>query len=131
MRSSSPDSSLVSAVMSRLHEAAVVTSEEGRVTEANDAFCRLAGFGRDELIGRMVPLLDGIPCASSADAPDVAAVPSWIASVVVVCADGSPLNVLASLARIAIGDGAHAYLVCVQLDPVPMGRLLGNRKPSL
>jgi PAS domain S-box-containing protein len=124
------DGALLTALVARLSDAAVVTSGEGVVIEANDRFCRLAGFDRDALVGRMIPLLDGVPSVSGADPRELVELTNWIASVVVVCADGAPTNVLASVERIhehpSHGD---TYLICVRLSAVPVARLVRHRKP--
>ena len=67
-----PTGPLVKVVVALLAEAAVVTSAQGVVLEVNDAFCRLAGFRREALLGRMVPLLEGIPSATGTDVREVA-----------------------------------------------------------
>jgi EAL domain-containing protein (putative c-di-GMP-specific phosphodiesterase class I) len=95
-----PTGPLLRAVVALLAEAAVVTSAQGVVLEVNDAFCRLAGFRREALLGHMLPLLGGIPSATGPDVRDVAAPANWMASVAVVCADGSHANVVASIARV-------------------------------
>jgi EAL domain-containing protein (putative c-di-GMP-specific phosphodiesterase class I) len=113
-RRSSPDRPLVKAVVALLAEAAVVTSAQGVVLEVNDAFCRLAGFRREALLGHMVPLLGGIPSATGTDLREVAAPANWMASLAVVCADGTQTNLVASITQVEPdGDGSGTLLISV------------------
>ena len=124
-----PTGPLVKAVVALLAEAAVVTSAQGVVLEVNDAFCRLAGFRREALLGRMVPLLEGIPSATGTDVREVAAPANWMASVAVVCADGTQTNVVASIAQVEPdGDDSGTLLIRVPLEAVPVARLMRHRR---
>ncbi len=105
---------LVRAVVALLAEAAAVTSAQGVVLEVNDAFCRLTGFRREALLGHMLPLLGGIPSATGPDLREVAAPADWMASVAVVCADGTQSNVIASIVQIEPGgDDSGTLLIRV------------------
>jgi EAL domain-containing protein (putative c-di-GMP-specific phosphodiesterase class I) len=108
--------------------AAALVSGLGVVVEANEDFSRLAGFGRDELVGRAIPLRDGVPDGRGGDPRDVRSLPTFMASVVVMCADGAQASVLASITRIddaALGGG---FLVRVPLQTVPKDRLRKDQK---
>jgi PAS domain S-box-containing protein len=111
-----------------LPEAVALITGDGIVLEANDAFCRLVGFTRDALVGRLAPLRDGIPSASG-DERDVAELTRWISPVVLVAGDGSLSDVLASFARIEqTEDQRAAYVMSVRLEWIPLPRLLRDQR---
>ena len=63
----------------------------------------------------MVPLLEGIPSATGTDSREVAAPANWMASVAVVCADGTQTNVVASIAQVEPdGDDSGTLLIRVR-----------------
>jgi PAS domain S-box-containing protein len=120
---------LLDASIALLPGAVVVASQEGAVVAVNDGFCTLTGYGRDALLGRMLPLLDGIPSPLGREPHAGEALADWMASVVVVCADGAQRSVLASFTRVELDGGARiAYLISAPLDSVPVARLLRDRK---
>jgi EAL domain-containing protein (putative c-di-GMP-specific phosphodiesterase class I) len=111
-----------------LPEAVALIAEDGIVLEANDAFCRLVGFTREALVGRLAPLRDGIPSASG-DERDVAELTRWLSPVVLVGGDGSQSDVLASFARLERSeDQRAAYVMSVRLEWIPLPRLLRDQQ---
>jgi EAL domain-containing protein (putative c-di-GMP-specific phosphodiesterase class I) len=112
-----------------LPEAVSLISDDGIVLEANDAFCRLVGFSREALIGRLVPLRDGMPTPSGGDQGDVPDVSRWLSPVVLVAGDGSHSDVLASFARLEHDDEQRvAFVMSVRLEWIPTPRLLRDPK---
>jgi PAS domain-containing protein len=86
---------LLGAIVDALPEAVAVALDDGVVLDANEAFCRLVGFSRESLIGRLLPLRDGIPDPSPDDARDILAPERCLTPVVPACGDGSHADVLA------------------------------------
>jgi PAS domain S-box-containing protein len=124
--------SLLRSLLGEFEDATLLISRTGAVVEANDAFCRLAGFDHAELLGRMAPLRDGVPEARERDDRDVGSVAAWMAAIVIVCADGSHRAVVASVSQFAGHDDlVDGYLLRVPLETVPLERLLRERRAPI
>jgi EAL domain-containing protein (putative c-di-GMP-specific phosphodiesterase class I) len=111
---------LLAALVNALPEAVAITTPEGEVVEANEGFCELVGFSYTALVGRLVPLRDGFPTTGDDDPRAILGMSAWLAPVVLVCADGSHNDVLASFARLELGPGeADGFVMSVRREWVP------------
>ncbi len=110
---------LLGAAIAAAANAVLVADGEGRVEWVNDAFCRLSGRSRGEIVGRPTPLLrEGRHSASYYDSlwRALSAGQVWRGEVVERRRDGTPYTVEQTVTPMRGSDGEVAHLVIVHED---------------
>ncbi|HOY33824.1 MAG TPA: EAL domain-containing protein [Piscinibacter sp.] len=119
-RDASERQQVADSLFRQLHEGLLVTDAQHRVIETNPTFCRITGFNRDELLGRVPVLLlggttaDGEPGPSEAIRQSLADEGMWRGEVVHQRPDGAFRELELTVSAVRGHDGSvRSHVVAV------------------
>ena len=106
-------------IVGAIQDGLVVLDADRTVIDVNDAFCRLSGFTRHDLVGARPPLPWWRPEDAARVAADTASLtmaPTGQVERILLAADGTPIEVLAQAASLAGPGGQPAGMVLTVKD---------------